>query len=119
MRIFRIEDPQTGDGPYNTDWWDGQYEMSDTHNGSSRHVHPIRDPQLGMVNYHERCGCDGPASLLGWFDGWLDQLDAAGFTVVELEAEEARVGQYGQVVYNTEFTEIIRTISIPEFIQEN
>ena len=97
--VFRVQDPDTGFGPYNGISWDGRGTMSEAHCDQS-HKSPHADLRLNGITYREKCGCNSPESLLRWFDGFWKELAAAGFSVTILQADEARTGAYGQVVYN-------------------
>lgn len=102
MLIFRVEDPESGDGPYNCmrDWPE-QGGMTWAH-ADSTHQPPWADARLnGIKRWSEKCACDSPESLLQWFDGYWAALHAAGFVVRILQARSARVGDNGQVVYSS------------------
>lgn len=116
-RVYRIECPETGDGPYNANYWDGQDDMSDQHNTDGQHTDPIRDPKLGPVHYDERCGCDSAVALLAWFSEWLPKLADAGFQVVVLDAKDARVGRHGQVVYPEDEAVEVERHELADFVR--
>lgn len=96
--IFRVQNDD-GIGPYNAASWSGQSTMCEVHCDDS-HLSPNRDSQLDGISHHEQCACDSPESLLAWFDGWWEQLDAAGFHVVIIRTADVRYGANGQCVYD-------------------
>jgi len=119
IRVYRIEHPIDGYGPYNSIDWDGQDDMSYEHNSDGRHTHPIRDPKLGPVRWSERCGCDSAVSLLTWFSLWLDRLADAGFQVVVLDvpSNRVKVGRHGQAVYEENHAREVERHELAEFVE--
>ncbi len=101
ITLYRVEDPDTGHGPYNARGWDGYGAMRNAHQGR-RHPAPWMDHELGSIRMVEVCACDSPATLKAWFAGFWGDLAAAGFEVraYTLPAECVRIGKYGQAVFD-------------------
>lgn len=119
MLLFRIEHPTDPDrcGPYNGPEWPNQWVMASDHRDDD-HPHPLVDPQLGMCKRGvEFCACDSPASLLDWFEGWFEELHAAGYEVVIIEVgeDDARVGYAGQALFDRSASTVVEHLPIPMF----
>ncbi len=101
ITLYRIEDPDTGTGPYTGRDWRGKARMRYAHQGD-RHPAPWMDPDLGLIRWTEVCACDSPATLKAWFHGFWDALAAAGFEVraYTVPADRVRIGKYGQAVFD-------------------
>ena len=110
MKIYRVEHPLTGDGPYRC--W--EYEipgLSAAHTGSESHPLPGRELQ-----YNEYCGFASMTDLLTWFKGWEGQLIAAGFHIAEYETLlgfwRRATDDPNQILFIKDYAELSRTHKI-------
>lgn len=117
MLVYRIENPATTMGPYNTSDWTHGLSLCLDH--GPKWPTPAEDPDIGsLVVDVDYCACNSPEALLTWFEGWLKKMDKAGFHVVAYDADCYRVGQYGQVAFVRDVSERITEYSISEFVAE-
>jgi hypothetical protein len=120
MLVFRVEHPETAEGPYNGPWWAGQNEMGGDHAwgpDADTHLSPHHDGMLRRsMHYGRRCACDSPAALLRWFAGFWPDLADSEYVVTIRRARRATVGQHGQVVYTHDGSTILDTLAPETFV---
>jgi len=74
------------------------------------HPSPGADPELGhYIAGHEVCGFNSPDALYEWFDRWTGRLSEAGYIVYEYDSDDARVGRYGQTVFDRRTAKLVRS----------
>lgn len=96
VEVYRIEDSETGMGPYRDSWQDPiREEMEDFHNSDSvYHPGPLYS-DLGWTYEDEFFGCESLKSLEDWFEGYYGHLLSTGFVVklYVVPASDVRVGR--------------------------
>lgn len=112
MRIFRIEHPGNGRGPYKQTTEDvvrDEYGTSiNIAHSDCSHPNPRADFGHWIMSY-EQCAFDSIEKLLVWFDEqWIDILHDAGYMLCEYEVPDlcVRVGNF-QVVYDADKARLI------------
>ncbi|MGN9782784.1 hypothetical protein ACTMTF_15230 [Nonomuraea sp. ZG12] len=87
-------------------------KMANSHSWDDEHPPPSRDGRLNGINDFERCGFDSVLALCTWFKGWEKALHDAGFIIYKYEVSDfaARVGDYGQTVFDTHWATPIGTM---------
>lgn len=107
MKVYRFESKADGMGPYRVRegasdefsmFW---YNLATKHDNS---LHPAPYEVGYDLVENEVCGCDSLRNLLNWFDGFVSDLFAVGFHIVEYEMLPSEVvcSEYGQVFFDNE-----------------
>ena len=95
MRVYRVERPESGDGPYN-----GPYiveGMGRAHTDNETHPNPHNDAGLaGRDWYGKSCGFDSLDAYRAWFCRWRKRLSAEGYvlSVYEVPRKFVLKGEY-------------------------
>lgn len=123
MRVWRVEHPTDGVGPYHHAW-DGLEELFGAHCDTT---HPsaweeaLRDPSPWVKGLRRppagwRHGCGTSAALAEWFDGFWPGLAAAGFRVCVFEAPSTHVLPSGQVLFARHARQIVWWCTAGRFV---
>lgn len=86
MKVYRIENPITGIGPYNDSMGNDELikELREAHNGDW--MHPILRADCGTW-YSPRpylSACPSIDKLKEWFDGFLPKMQKAGYKIYQI-----------------------------------
>lgn len=125
MRIYRIEDKHTGNGPYQGDKYFNDPRQNDMGYSHSNDSHPSmwRDctynyttARYDKSSYY--CGFSDIDRLLTWFSGWLKTLRRNGYTIAVYECDDEYVidGRY-QTVFVKDAAMRIETIALSRYIR--
>lgn len=112
-RVARHDDATTG--PYNYfDWTSSPViaAMAEAHNDCPNHMPPHKDGLLGYIDSYEHCGFESLESLMVWFEGFLPGLGKSGFVIHVFESNSARVGHFGQTVFELRTSGLLGTIPL-------
>ena len=95
LRIYRVETPKGGRGPYSLPQCVGLHES----HSDGYHPDPIEDGLIQMKRT-EVCGFTSRSALDTWFAGWHTRLHERGFIISRYDVPKARVRfAYTQVVF--------------------
>lgn len=118
--VYRVENA-VGDGPYREGHKTERqisltYTMCFTHN-DSEHPSPAEDGiRTGFGANKFVCAFGSRAELASWFDGYFDQLDDAGYTVVEYLVNIGDI-KYGrkQCMFDRDGAKVSQRFGVREF----
>jgi hypothetical protein len=123
MRVYRIENPHTGEGPYRfvdadayctcgtEDYWihdhDCDYEIrNDLQEAMSMKHGPKTHPACKDIKSHERVAMGSLEEIKEWFDGFFKSMMDIGFEVVEYYVRMDRTRRSGhderQILFNVD-----------------
>lgn len=114
MEIFRIENPECGNGPYSASGVYHEYWSSSYYNNADKHPTPQEDDMLNdFFNSEYYFGFESIDSLLKWFDQpkHLFALDELGFVIRVYETEVCYVGK-SQVIFIKEDSEMVEELAL-------
>jgi hypothetical protein len=125
MRVWRVAHETARDrngfpsGPYTSGGLpeatsDAFSEMRFAH-CDDRHPPPFYDGSLMTIEDTEHCAFTSLYALNGWFEHeWRILLFAYGFKVYVYEVPGARVGQYGQALFDRRTAQLISTTDLTD-----
>lgn len=120
MKVFRIEHPTNGTGPYNEANTRRRTIISRKlcweHNEDRKHPDPHTD--LDYFSHGMLCGFQTFGDLKNWFKGFLGLLRWGGYRIAIYEADQSEVafGKY-QVGFSPNFAEKITELKIPKDLE--
>ena len=119
MKIFRIEHPSDGFGPYTTYHNYDDKGMRAAHCDQSSHPNPYVDLKLFYFEKSIHCGFNSQENLEKWFHGYLDNLNNNGFQMVIYEGPAYKVSERtGQTLFDRGTSSLVKKINISELKTE-
>lgn len=120
MKIYRIEHPSDGYGPYTTYHNYDDKGMRTNHCDQSGHPNPYVDLKLAYFEKSFHCGFNSQENLEKWFHGYLDNLGHKGFQMVIYEGPAYKVSQRtGQTLFDRSISSLVKRIDICVLMGEN
>lgn len=103
MKVYRVEDPVTLEGPYTSGDPDSQmatYRMRDAHLFSF-YAHPTpRQSMAHTMGREDKCAMTSMRALFAWFGGFIPGMLREGFQIVVIDTDiVAGPDNTGQVVF--------------------
>lgn len=110
MRVYRVEHPEDGHGPYGGA--NRIYSLNYAHQNDTRPNPQWEGLEMGYEDY---CALSSMERLCEWFEGWWGQIRYYGFHIAVYEVSEEHVGQGKmQLVFTRNKAQLIYSMPVEE-----